>query len=50
MSKLTPANPDAVMVIRDVCESITTISLPFSRYGYVPIGGRATIGMRDFEI
>ncbi|KZZ91626.1 hypothetical protein AAP_03332 [Ascosphaera apis ARSEF 7405] len=43
MSKLTPANPDAVMVIRDVCESITTISLPFSRYGYVPIGGRATI-------
>ncbi|KAI5302430.1 hypothetical protein KEM56_000703 [Ascosphaera pollenicola] len=43
MSKLTPTNPEAVMVIRDVCESITTLSLPFSRFGYVPVGGRATI-------
>jgi hypothetical protein len=44
-SKLIPANPSAVMVIRDVTPNITTLSVPFSRYGIFRIGGRGTIGM-----
>ncbi|KAI5290433.1 hypothetical protein KEM54_001552 [Ascosphaera aggregata] len=43
MSKLAVTDPEAVMVVRDVCQSIATFSLPFSRFGCVPIGGRATI-------
>ncbi|KAI5295538.1 hypothetical protein KEM52_001053 [Ascosphaera acerosa] len=41
-----PSDPEAVMVIRDVCAGITTLSLPFARWGCVPIGGRATIVTR----
>jgi hypothetical protein len=36
------------MVIRDVVpRAITTLSVPFWRFGKVKIGGRGTIGMRD---
>jgi len=42
-SKLVPANPDEVMVIRDITPNITTLSLPFLRFGHIKIGGRATI-------
>ncbi|RFU30362.1 hypothetical protein B7463_g5979, partial [Scytalidium lignicola] len=42
-SKLIPANPEEVMVIRDVTPNITTLSLPFLRFGRFKIGGRATI-------
>lgn len=41
--KLVPANPEEVMVIRDVSPSVTTLSLPFLRFGKIKIGGRATI-------
>jgi len=39
----SPANPAAVQVIRNVTPSITTISLPFSRFGLIKFGGRATL-------
>jgi len=42
-SKLIPANPAEVMVIRDVTPNITTLSLPFLRFGLIKVGGRATI-------
>ncbi|KAI5310576.1 hypothetical protein KEM55_005170 [Ascosphaera atra] len=42
--KLAPTNPDQVMVIRDICENIVTLSVPFSRFGFVRVGGRGTIG------
>jgi len=42
-SKLTPPNPAAVMVIRDVTPNIVTLSTPFSRFGRIRIGGRGTI-------
>ncbi|KAH9866623.1 hypothetical protein J1614_008315 [Plenodomus biglobosus] len=43
-SKLVPSDPAKVMVIRDVVPNvITTLSLPFSRFGRVKIGGRGTI-------
>lgn len=42
-SKLTPDDPDAVMVIRDLTPRITTFSLPFARGGTLKIGGRATV-------
>ncbi|KAK1971964.1 hypothetical protein LY78DRAFT_566793 [Colletotrichum sublineola] len=41
--KLIPQNPADVMVIRDLTPNITTFSLPFSRFGTVKIGGRATL-------
>jgi hypothetical protein len=44
-SKLVPANPSDVMVIRDVTPNITTLSLPFSRFGVARVGGRGTVGM-----
>lgn len=42
--KLVPANPAAVMVIRDITPNITTLSVPFMRFGVFEIGGRCTIG------
>ncbi|KAL1606469.1 hypothetical protein SLS60_003873 [Paraconiothyrium brasiliense] len=43
-SKLVPSNPAEVMVIRDVVpRTITTLSVPFARFGRMRIGGRATI-------
>lgn len=45
MPKLTPTNPSEVMVIRNITPSITTLSVPFWRFGRVKIGGRGTLGM-----
>ncbi|KAL6702513.1 hypothetical protein ACN47E_001577 [Coniothyrium glycines] len=43
-SKLVPSDPAKVMVIRDVVpQVITTLSVPFLRFGKVKIGGRGTI-------
>jgi len=42
-SKLIPSNPSEVMVIRKISPNITTLSLPFSRFGKIAIGGRGTI-------
>ncbi|KAL3418879.1 hypothetical protein PVAG01_09100 [Phlyctema vagabunda] len=41
--KLIPKNPEEVMVIRDVSPNVTTLSVPFLRFGKVKFGGRATI-------
>lgn len=43
--KLVPKNPEEVMVIRDVVPGITTLSVPFLRFGLIKFGGRATVGM-----
>lgn len=43
-SKLVPANPSEVMVIRDVTPNVVTFSVPFLRFGRIPIGGRGTLG------
>lgn len=42
-SKLIPSNPSEVMVIRNVTPNIVTLSVPFSRFGVLKVGGRATI-------
>lgn len=42
--KLVPANPADVMVIHDITPNITTLSVPFSRFGRIEVGGRCTIG------
>ncbi|KAK1758516.1 glutamyl-tRNA amidotransferase [Echria macrotheca] len=42
-SSLIPANPSAVMVIRDVTPNVVTLSVPFLRFGKIPVGGRGTI-------
>jgi hypothetical protein len=42
-SKLVPANPSEVMVIRKVTENITTLSVPFLRFGHIKVGGRGTL-------
>lgn len=42
-SKLIPSNPSEVMVIREITKNITTLSLPFSRFGHFHIGGRGTL-------
>ncbi|KAJ4363598.1 hypothetical protein N0V83_009894 [Neocucurbitaria cava] len=43
-SKLVPSNPEKVMVIRDVVpRTITTLSVPFFRFGRIKVGGRGTI-------
>ncbi|KAL1311095.1 hypothetical protein AAFC00_001302 [Neodothiora populina] len=42
-SKLIPANPDKVMVIRNVTPEIVTLSVPFLRFGRIKFGGRATL-------
>lgn len=43
-SKLFPGDPSKVMVIRQVTPQITTLSLPFSRFGLIRFGARATLG------
>lgn len=43
-SNLVPPNPDDVMVIRDVTPNVVTFSVPFLRFGKIPIGGRGTLG------
>jgi len=43
MSKLTPTNPEEVMVIRAINPFITTLSVPFWRYGKIRIGGPGTL-------
>ncbi|KAL9097565.1 MAG: hypothetical protein Q9165_000461 [Trypethelium subeluteriae] len=42
-SKLVPPNPSEVMVIRKITPNITTLSVPFLRFGRIKIGGRGTI-------
>lgn len=40
---LIPSDPEKVMVIRDVTPTITTLSVPFLRFGHIKIGGRGTL-------
>ncbi|KAH9815703.1 hypothetical protein Tdes44962_MAKER00951 [Teratosphaeria destructans] len=42
-SKLIPANPEQVMLIRHVTPDIKICSTPFLRFGHAKIGGRATV-------
>ncbi|QDS75009.1 hypothetical protein FKW77_005692 [Venturia effusa] len=42
-SKLIPSNPSEVMVIREIAKNVTTLSVPFSRFGHIHIGGRGTL-------
>jgi len=42
-SKLIPHNPEDVMVMRDLVPGVTTLSVPFLRFGRIKFGGRATI-------
>ncbi|KAK3311828.1 hypothetical protein B0H66DRAFT_545131 [Apodospora peruviana] len=42
-SKLAPSNPSEVMVIRNITPNIVTFSVPFSRFGRLPVGGRGTL-------
>jgi len=42
-SKLVPAHPSEVTVIRRLTENITTLSAPFSRFGHIKVGGRGTL-------
>ena len=42
-AKLIPGNPAAVMVIRDLTPDLTTLSVPFLRFGRLKVGGRSTI-------
>lgn len=42
-STLIPSNPSDVMVIRDVTPNVVTLTVPFLRFGKIPIGGRGTI-------
>ena len=42
---LAPSDPSKVMVIRQVTPNITTLSLPFARFGIFKVGGRGSIGM-----
>lgn len=42
--KLIPTNPADVMVIRDVTPNVVTFSVPFKRFGVIPVGGRGTVG------
>ena len=42
--KLIPSNPSDVMVIRDITPNVVTLSVPFSRFGRLHIGGRGTLG------
>lgn len=43
-SKLIPANPADVMVIRSITPNVITFSVPFKRFGTIPVGGRGTVG------
>ncbi|KAH8754135.1 hypothetical protein F5883DRAFT_607894 [Diaporthe sp. PMI_573] len=42
-SKLIPANPADVMVIRNITPNVVTFSVPFKRFGTIPVGGRGTV-------
>jgi len=42
--KLIPSNPEETMVIRDITPNIVTLSVPFSRFGKLRVGGRGTVG------
>jgi len=42
--KLFTGDSSTVMVIRKVTDNITTLSVPFKRFGIVKFGGRGTIG------
>lgn len=42
--KLIPSNPSDVMVIRDITPNVVTLSVPFSRFGRLHVGGRGTLG------
>lgn len=42
-SKLFPGDPNKVMVIRQVTSNITTLSVPFNRFGLIKFGGRGTL-------
>ncbi|EFW99265.1 hypothetical protein CMQ_5686 [Grosmannia clavigera kw1407] len=42
-SKLIPANPSDVLVVRDITPNITTLSVPFLRHGVIYFGGRGTV-------
>jgi len=42
-SKLIPSNPSEVMVIRKLSPDITTLSVPFLRFGRIKVGGRGTL-------
>jgi hypothetical protein len=42
--KLTANNPDDSMVIRELVPGVTTLSVPFARFGRIKFGGRATVG------
>ncbi|OTB01802.1 hypothetical protein M426DRAFT_323161 [Hypoxylon sp. CI-4A] len=42
-SKLIPSNPADVAVIRTITPNITTVSVPFARFGIIRVGGRGTI-------
>jgi hypothetical protein len=44
-SKKHEGNPTETMVIRKVTPEITTLSVPFARFGVFKFGGRGTIGM-----
>jgi hypothetical protein len=44
-SKKSEGNPTEAMVIRKVTPEITTLSVPFARFGVFKFGGRGTIGM-----
>lgn len=41
--RLIPSDPEKVMVIRDITPTITTLSVPFLRFGRIKIGGRGTL-------
>ncbi|KAI9729825.1 MAG: hypothetical protein M1834_006573 [Cirrosporium novae-zelandiae] len=40
---LIPTDPSSVMVIRTITPLLSTLSVPFARYGRFKVGGRATI-------
>ncbi|KAI0476022.1 hypothetical protein GGR56DRAFT_447372 [Xylariaceae sp. FL0804] len=42
-SKLIPKDPASVAVIRNITPNVATVSVPFSRFGKIQVGGRATI-------
>jgi len=42
-SKLTPKDPEKVMVTRQVTPNITIFSAPFWRFGHIKVGGRGTV-------
>ena len=46
--KLIPSNPEETMVIRDITPNIVTLSVPFSRFGKLRVGGRGTVGKSSY--